>query len=112
MGPAPVVRRLPGVVVDVGLSRTTCLDLSSIRGPSARDHPALPARGPRFADRFRRRNRGSASNLLPSRRWFVGLFLAVLLVSLMKNVVMTGALQGPFNVAFPPLWIAGAPSAA
>ena len=45
----------------------TYLDFPSIRDSSARDHPALPARCPRSTERVQRRNRRSASKLLPSR---------------------------------------------
>ena len=39
-------------------------------------------------------------NYFRHARWFFGSFLAVLLVSLVKNVVMSGSLQGPFDLAF------------
>lgn len=41
-------------------------------------------------------------------RWFFGSFLAVLLVGLVKNVVMSGSLQGPFDLTFHLFWIVGA----
>src|SRR6266480_2648109 len=47
-------------------------------------------------------------NYFGHARWFFGSFLAVLLVSLVKNVVMSGSLQGPFDLAFHLFWIAGA----
>src|ERR1700731_2650558 len=51
-------------------------------------------------------------NYFRHARWFFGSFLAVLLVSLVKNVVMTGSLQGPFDLSFHLFWIAGASVAA
>jgi hypothetical protein len=47
-------------------------------------------------------------NYFRHARWFFGSFLAVLLVSLVKNVVMSGSLQGPFDLTFHLFWIAGA----
>src|SRR5438045_7585061 len=112
MGLAPSGHRYPSLVVDVWLSWATYLDFSSIRDSSARDHPALSARCPRSAEPVQRRNRGSASKLLPSRPLVFGSFLAVLLVSLVKSVVMSGSLQGPFDLSFHLFWIAGAAIAA
>jgi len=51
-------------------------------------------------------------NYFRHARWFFGSFLAVLLVSLVKNVVMSGSLQGPFDLSFHLFWIAGAAIAA
>ena len=51
-------------------------------------------------------------NYFRHARWFFGSFLAVLLVSLVKNVVMSGSLQGPFDLSFHLFWIAGATIAA
>src|SRR3982074_3961457 len=65
MGLAPSGHRCPGLVVDVWLSRAAYLDFSSIRDSSARDDPALPARGPCIAERFQRTNRRSTSKLFP-----------------------------------------------
>jgi hypothetical protein len=45
-------------------------------------------------------------------RWFFGSFVAVLLVSLLKNVVMSGSLQGPLDLGFHLFWITGASIAA
>ena len=47
-------------------------------------------------------------NYFRHARWFFGSFLAVLLVSLVKNVVMSGSLPGPFDLTFHLFWIAGA----
>jgi len=47
-------------------------------------------------------------NYFRHARWFFGSFLAVLLVSLVKNVVMSGSLQGPFDLTFHLFWIVGA----
>ena len=46
-------------------------------------------------------------NYFRHARWFFGSFVAVLLVSLGKNVVMSGSLQGPFDLGFHIFWIAG-----
>ena len=51
-------------------------------------------------------------NYFRHARWFFGSFVTVLLVSLMKNVVMTGSLQGPLDLGFHLFWIAGATIAA
>jgi hypothetical protein len=40
------------------------------------------------------------ANYFRHARWFFGSFVTVLLVSLMKNVVMTGSLQGPLDLGF------------
>jgi hypothetical protein len=45
-------------------------------------------------------------------RWFFGSFLAVLVVSLVKSVVMSGSLPGSFDLTFHLFWIAGATIAA
>src|SRR5882762_2557289 len=51
-------------------------------------------------------------NYFRHARWFFGSFLAVLLVSLVKSVVMSGSLPGPFDLTFHLFWIAGATIAA
>jgi len=45
-------------------------------------------------------------------RWFFGSFIAVLLVSLSKDVIFTGSLPGGFNLGFHLFWIVGASIAA
>ena len=87
----------------------TYLDFSSIRDSSARDHPA---RCPRSTERVQAEIVDLRVNYFRHARWFFGSFLAVLLVSLVKNVVMSGSLQGPFDLAFHLFWIAGAGIAA
>ena len=52
------------------------------------------------------------ANYFRHARWFFGSFVTVLLVSLMKNVMMTGSLQGPLDLGFHLFWIAGATIAA
>jgi len=52
------------------------------------------------------------ANYFRHARWFFGSFVGVLLVSLAKNVIMTGALQGPFDLGFHLFWIIGATIAA
>src|SRR6266513_1973365 len=52
------------------------------------------------------------ANYFRHARWFFGSFVAVLVVSLVKNVVMSGALQGPFDLSFHVFWIAGSAIAA
>ncbi|MFZ3377891.1 MAG: hypothetical protein WA183_20275 [Chthoniobacterales bacterium] len=52
------------------------------------------------------------ANYFRHARWFFGSFVTVLLVSLMKNVVMTGSLQRPLDLGFHLFWIAGATIAA
>lgn len=51
-------------------------------------------------------------NYFRHARWFFGSFVAVLLVSLLKNVVMSGSLQGPFDLGFHLFYLAGATIAA
>ncbi len=51
-------------------------------------------------------------NYFRHARWFFGSFVSVLLVSLMKNVIMTGSLQRPFDLGFHLFWITGATIAA
>jgi hypothetical protein len=51
-------------------------------------------------------------NYFRHARWFFGSFVGVLLVSLVKNVVMSGSLQGPFDLSFHAFWIVGATIAA
>ena len=51
-------------------------------------------------------------NYFRHARWFFGSFVAVLLVSLVKNVVMSGSLQGRFDLGFHLFWLAGAGVAA
>jgi hypothetical protein len=99
-------------VVNVWLSWATYLDFSSIRDSSARDDPALPARCPRLPNAFSTEVVDLRVNYFRHARWFFGSLLAVLLVSLVKNVVMSGSLQGPFDLAFHLFWIAGATIAA
>jgi hypothetical protein len=48
------------------------------------------------------------ANYFRHARWFFGSFLAVLLVSLGKNVIMSGAIQGPFDLSFHIFWLVGA----
>jgi hypothetical protein len=52
------------------------------------------------------------ANYFRHARWFFGSFLGVLLVSLLKNVVMSGSIQGPFDLSFHLFWIVGASIAA
>jgi len=52
------------------------------------------------------------ANYFRHARWFFGSFVTVLLVSLMKNLVMTGSLQRPLDLGFHLFWIAGATIAA
>jgi hypothetical protein len=52
------------------------------------------------------------ANYFRHARWFFGSFVAVLLVSLAKNVIMTGSLQGPFDLGFHFFWIVTATIAA
>src|SRR6202040_747462 len=52
------------------------------------------------------------ANYFRHARWFFGSFLAVLLVSLVKDVVFAGSLPGGFNLGFHLFWIAGASIAA
>ena len=51
-------------------------------------------------------------NYFRHARWFFGSFVGVLLVSLAKNVIMSGSLQGPFDLGFHVFWIVGAGVAA
>jgi hypothetical protein len=51
-------------------------------------------------------------NYFRHARWFFGSFLGVLLVSLVKNVVMSGSIQGPFDLSFHLFWMVGATIAA
>ena len=67
------------------------------------------------SSRYRRRSEKRlwiCASYFRHARWFFGSFVAVLLVSLMKNVVMTGSLQGPLDLGFHLFWIAGATIAA
>jgi hypothetical protein len=48
------------------------------------------------------------ANYFRHARWFFGSFLAVLLVSLGKNVIMSGAIQGSFDLSFHIFWLVGA----
>jgi hypothetical protein len=48
------------------------------------------------------------ANYFRHARWFFGSFLAVLLVSLGKNVIMSGAIQGAFDLSFHIFWLVGA----
>ena len=52
------------------------------------------------------------ANYFRHARWFFGSFIAVLLVSLSKDVIFTGSLPGGFNLGFHLFWIAGASIAA
>jgi hypothetical protein len=52
------------------------------------------------------------ANYFRHARWFFGSFVGVLLVSLLKNIVMTGSLQSPFDLGFHFFWIAAANVAA
>jgi hypothetical protein len=51
-------------------------------------------------------------NYFRHARWFFGSFVGVLLVSLVKNLIMSGSLQGPFDLSFHAFWIVGATIAA
>ena len=46
-------------------------------------------------------------NYFRHSRWFFGAFVAVLVVSLLKDVVFTGSFTTRFNLAFQLCWIAG-----
>src|ERR1700719_700336 len=52
------------------------------------------------------------ANYFRHARWFFGSFVAVLVVSLSKDVVFAGSLPGGFNLGFHLFWIAGASVAA
>jgi hypothetical protein len=52
------------------------------------------------------------ANYFRHARWFFGLFVAVLVVSLSKDVVFAGSLPGGFNLGFHLFWVAGASVAA
>jgi hypothetical protein len=52
------------------------------------------------------------ANYFRHSRWFFGLFVAVLLVSLSKDLVFAGSLPGELNLGFHLFWIAGASAAA
>ena len=52
------------------------------------------------------------ANYFRHARWFFGSFVGVLLVSLAKNVIMSGALQEPFDLGFHLFWIVTATIAA
>jgi len=52
------------------------------------------------------------ANYFRHARWFLGSFIAVLLVSLSKDVVFAGSLPGGFNLGFHLFWIVGASIAA
>ena len=52
------------------------------------------------------------ANYFRHARWFFGSFIAVLLVSLLKDVVFAGSLPGGFNLGFHLFWIVGASIAA
>lgn len=51
-------------------------------------------------------------NYFRHARWFFGSFIGVLLVSLLKSVVMSGSLPGPFDLGFHCFWLTGAALAA
>src|SRR5256714_10498351 len=51
-------------------------------------------------------------NYFRHARWFFGSFVGVLVVSLAKNVIMSGSIQGPFDLSFHLCWIVGATIAA
>jgi hypothetical protein len=52
------------------------------------------------------------ANYFRHARWFFGAFVAVLLVSLSKDLAFNGTLPGEFNLAFHLFWIGGAGIAA
>ena len=52
------------------------------------------------------------ANYFRHARWFFGSFIAVLLVSLSKDVIFSGSLPGGFNLGFHLFWIVGAGIAA
>ena len=52
------------------------------------------------------------ANYFRHARWFFGSFIAVLLVSILKDVVFTGSLPTKFNLCFHLFWIVGAGVAA
>ncbi|HEY2138451.1 MAG TPA: hypothetical protein VGH00_00120 [Chthoniobacterales bacterium] len=47
------------------------------------------------------------ANYFRHSRWFFGTFLGALMVSLLKNVIMSGAIQGPFDLSFHLFWLVG-----
>jgi hypothetical protein len=51
-------------------------------------------------------------NYFRHARWFFGSFLGVLVVSLVKNVMMSGSLPGRFDLGFHLFWLVGATIAA
>src|ERR1043166_1038073 len=51
-------------------------------------------------------------NYFRHARWFFASFVGVLVVSLLKNIVMSGSIQGPFDLSFHLCWIVGAGIAA
>jgi hypothetical protein len=48
------------------------------------------------------------ANYFRHARWFFGSFIAVLLVSILKDVIFTGSPPGGLNLGFHLFWIAGA----
>jgi hypothetical protein len=52
------------------------------------------------------------ANYFRHARWFFGSLIAVLVVSLSKDLIFTGSLPGGFNLGFHLLWIIGASIAA
>jgi hypothetical protein len=52
------------------------------------------------------------ANYFRHERWFFGSFVALLLVSLLKSVVLSGSLPGRFDLAFHLFWITKAGVAA